>query len=29
VDLNALSFTGSPLNGAVLELRFRRSELGD
>ncbi|WP_260680767.1 MULTISPECIES: HipA domain-containing protein [Bacteria] len=29
VDLNALPFTGSPLNGAVRELRFRRSELGD
>lgn len=28
VDLNALPFTGSPLNGAVRELRFRRSELG-
>lgn len=27
VDLGALPFTGSPLNGALRELRFRRAEL--
>lgn len=27
VDLEALPFTGSPLNGATRELRFRRAEL--
>jgi serine/threonine-protein kinase HipA len=27
VDLEALPFTGSPLNGALRELRFRRAEL--
>lgn len=29
VDLSALPFTGSPLNGALRELRFRRGELGE
>lgn len=27
VDLGAVGFTGSPLNGAVRELRMRRAEL--
>ncbi|WP_255767956.1 type II toxin-antitoxin system HipA family toxin [Pseudarthrobacter sulfonivorans] len=29
IDLEALPFTGSPLNGALRELRFRRGELDD
>jgi serine/threonine-protein kinase HipA len=29
VNLEALPFTGSPLNGALRELRFRRGELAD